>query len=488
MLNDEGAWIWIEEMGSGVDYDVETQQPLRACGTCRDISNRLSLQHDDHGGYDALTALPNQKLLMERLSQSLALCLRHQHKGALLSISLDHFSSIEETFGYGSATKLLKEVARRLVQEIRKGDTPAHKNGEQFLLLFHELSDDIHHAAQQAKLGADNIYKALSEPYLIGGDELHITLSIGIAVFPHGNDDTPEKILLHADTALSRALKEGRESIRFYLTSMQMQAEDQIRLKRDLRKALMGNQLHLDYQPQVDGGGHIIGAEALVRWHHPFRGVILPKDFTSIAEESGLMLEISDWILKQALRQFYQWQQAGFQEFQRISVNISPVQFHNPDFVQSFQQILTETGADPKHLILEITEDTLIENFEEAERTMMALNRLGVRFAIDDFGTGYSSITYLRRLPLDELKIDHSFIKDIETYPKEARMVSTIVAMANQMALEVVAEGIETEGQFALLKDQGCNLFQGYLFSRPIAPDVFEELLRHPVESVCRNP
>lgn len=450
-----------------------------AARTSAEIERMRSIEQLEYQAtFDALTDLPNRRLLLDRLHHAQALCKRHGHKGGLLYMDLDHFKTINDSLGHPIGDELLKEVARRLQTELRDEDTPARLGGDEFVVLFSELSDDPQQAAQQAQQGAEKIRDVLSQPYTIQGNELQITPSIGIVIFPM-NGESADDILKHADTAMYRAKEAGRNTIRFFLPSMQKLAEERLQLKNDLRFALENNEFTLVYQPQVDVGGNLVGAEALLRWPNHRRGSVEPDTFIPVAEENGQILAIGEWVLREALTQMKQWQRHNSPAFRSLAVNLSPVQFHQANFTDRIEQILGETGADPGCLTLEITEGTLVENLEAANKKICSLNQLGVRFSIDDFGTGYASISYLRRLPLNELKIDRSFIHDILTEPRDASLVETIITMAQQMALDIVAEGVEQQAQFEFLRDKGCEIFQGYHFSEPLAPSSFAAWLQN---------
>ncbi|MCU7925991.1 MAG: EAL domain-containing protein [Candidatus Thiodiazotropha sp. (ex Dulcina madagascariensis)] len=426
--------------------------------------------------FDVLTELPNRRLLIDRLTQAQARCRRHHHNGAVLFMDLDHFKTINDSLGHNVGDLLLQQVAHRLLRQIRNEDTACRLGGDEFVVLFSELSGNHQLAAQQAQQGASKIQKALSQPYTINDNELHITPSIGIVIFPMDGENADD-ILKYADTAMYRAKDEGRNTIRFFLPGMQQAAEEQLRLQNDLRYALKNDQLLLYFQPQMDVDENLIGAEALLRWAHPQNGIVEPGIIIPVAEESGQILQISEWVLKQALTQGKQWMD-GAVNLKRIAINISSVHFHQVGFADQIEQILQETSVNPSQLTLEIQEDTLVENFEEAAEKVLKLKKLGVRFSIDGFGIGYASIAYLRRLPLDELKIDRSFVRDITGDPKDAQLVQTIITMARLMEIEVVAIGVETEAQLQFLRDNGCKIFQGYYFSHPLPADQFEANLK----------
>ncbi|MEW8029313.1 MAG: EAL domain-containing protein [Candidatus Thiodiazotropha sp.] len=426
--------------------------------------------------FDALTELPNRRLLIDRLSQARARCLRHNHRGAVMFMDLDHFKTINDSLGHNIGDLLLQEVANRLTEQIRDEDTASRLGGDEFVVLFSELSGDPQLAAQQAQQGANKILKTISEPYTIGGNELHITPSIGIVIFPM-NNETADDILKFADTAMYRAKDAGRNTIRFFLPGMQQAAEAHLRLQHDLRLALANNQLQLHFQPQYNNEEQLVSAEALLRWNHPQQGEIKPKIIIPVAEESGQILTISEWVLRHALTLSKPWIQEST-NLRRIAININAVHFHQVGFADQVKGILKETSFDPNGLTLEIHENTLAENLDEAKQKILALKKLGVRICIDSFGIGYASIAYLRRLPLDELKIDRSFIRDITSDPKDAKLVQTIITIAHQMEIEAIAVGVETERQLQFLRDNGCRIFQGYYFEHPLQPEAFESSLK----------
>jgi diguanylate cyclase (GGDEF)-like protein/PAS domain S-box-containing protein len=442
-----------------------------------EIERKRAMEKLAHqASFDILTELPNRRLLIDRLSQAKARCMRHNHRGAVLFMDLDHFKSINDSLGHNIGDMLLQEVARRLTEQIRDEDTASRLGGDEFVVLFSELSPDPQLAAQQAQQGAQKILKTLSAPYTINDNELHITPSIGVVIYPM-NNETADDILKFADTAMYRAKEAGRNTIRFFLPGMQQAAEEQLRLQGDLRLALKNGQLHLHFQPIVDTEEQIVSAEALIRWQHPRQGHIKPSTIIQVAEETGQILPISEWTLRQALTLSQPWMQDD-NSLRRIAINISAVHFHQVSFADQVKAILQETAFNPNQLTLEIHENTLAENLDEAKHKILALKKLGVKFCVDNFGTGYASITYLRQLPLDELKIDRSFIRDITTDPKDAKLVQTIITMAHQMEAEAVAIGVETEAQLQFLRDNGCKMFQGYYFDHPLAPDKLASSLK----------
>jgi diguanylate cyclase (GGDEF)-like protein/PAS domain S-box-containing protein len=435
--------------------------------------------------FDSLTELPNRRLLLDRLSQARARCLRHSHRGAVMYMDLDHFKIINDSLGHNIGDLLLREVANRLTAQIRDEDTASRLGGDEFVVLFSELSGNPQLAAQQAQQGAYKILKTLSKPYTISGNELHITPSIGIVIFPM-NNETADDILKFADTAMYRAKDAGRNTIRFFLPGMQQAAEAHLKMQHDLRSAITNNQLYLNFQPQYDIENQLISAEALLRWQHPKQGMIKPKTIIPAAEESGQILPISEWVLRQALMMSKPWTQNP-KGLKRIAININAAHFHQVGFADQVKAILEETAFDPKQLTLEIHENTLSENIDEAKLKIIELKKLGVRFSIDSFGIGYASLAYLRQLPLDELKIHRSFVRDVTSDPKDAKLVSTIISMARQMEIEAIAVGVETEAQLKFLRDNGCQLFQGYYFERPMPPEVFESNLMKQLGPVNAN-
>jgi diguanylate cyclase (GGDEF)-like protein len=390
-------------------------------------------------------------------------------------MDLDHFKTINDSLGHNIGDLLLQQVARRLTSEIRDEDTASRLGGDEFIVLFTELDNNSQVAAQQARQGAQKIQKSLSKPYTINNNVLHITPSIGIVIFPM-DGESADDILKYADTAMYRAKEDGRNTIRFFLPGMQDAAEQQLRLQNDLRNALLNKELTLYFQPQVDLNGNLVSAEALLRWFHPDLGYVKPRTFITVAEETGQILQISEWVLEEALKKTKQWNER-IPEPIGLSVNISAVHFHQAGFTDQIEQLLDKVGIDPSQLTLEIHEGTLVENFEEATDKVLKLKKLGVRFSIDCFGIGYASIAYIRRLPVNQLKIDRSFIRDITIDPKDAQLVHTIITMAHNMDIEVVAIGVESDDQLRFLRDKGCKLFQGYYFSLPLPADQFETYL-----------
>lgn len=459
----------------------ETFQDDRICATLRNITERkqAAARIEYLAYYDALTELPNRRLLLDRLEQNISRARRYGLYGAMLFLDLDRFKNINDSLGHPVGDALLKEVAQRLLHDLRAEDTVSRLGGDEFVMLLSDLGTNENEAAAAAQLKAEKIKNHLAKAYDIDGHELHVTPSIGVAMFPssQGEQESGNDILRYADTAMYRAKDDGRDTIRFFLPSMQAAADTRLAIEKELRYALERRQINLFFQPQVNSRGDIIGAETLARWEHPEKGFISPATFIPIAEATGLILPIGEWILRTACEQLKNWNDQGL-DITHLAVNVSPRQFRQPNFIAQVQGILDETGADPTRLGLELTEGMVIDNIVDTIEKMQALKKLGLELSIDDFGTGYSSLAYLKKMPLDILKIDQSFVRDIETDVNDAAIVDTIISMAKHLDLKVIAEGVETRFELDFLENKGCRLYQGYLFSRPIPKDQFTELLR----------
>jgi len=426
--------------------------------------------------YDVLTQLPNRRLLLDRLGHALASSQRYSRFGAILFLDLDNFKVINDTQGHDVGDLLLSEVAQRLQACVREDDSVARLGGDEFVALLENLHHDEAIAAAQAEMVAEKIRDAINQPFSIQRREFHSTPSIGISLF-FGRRVSIDELLKRADVAMYQAKDAGRNAIRFFDPAMQAGLDARIALVADLRQALPQHQLHLDYQPQVDLVGHIFGAEVLLRWRHPQRGLISPAEFIPLAEECNLILDLGHWVLQTACAQIKVWQQQPTTRLLRLAVNVSARQFRQPDFVRKVEALLAEYAIDPALLKLELTESLVLDNVDDSIAKMLTLKARGIGFSMDDFGTGHSSLSYLKRLPLDQLKIDQSFVRDIATDPNDAAIVQTIIVMAKSLGLDVIAEGVETEAQLEFLRQRGCAAFQGYLFSRPVALDQFEALL-----------
>jgi diguanylate cyclase (GGDEF)-like protein len=428
-------------------------------------------------GQDVLTLLPNRRALMERLKMALSLTARNGKCGALLLLDLDHFKNINDTRGHIVGDLLLKEVAQRLLASVREGDTVARFGGDEFMIMLENLDDDLASAARQAEVVSEKILQRICEQYILGASELgHSTASIGVAMFSPGEHST-EELIKQADVAMYQAKDAGRNSARFYDAEMQAKLVDRAAMEEDLRQALALGQFVLHYQSQVDAAGHVLGAEVLVRWLHPQRGLIAPGQFIPLAEEVGLISAIGSWVLEMTCNQLACWAMLPARSELTLSVNVSSHQFRQADFVDRVVKILLLTGANPQRLRLELTESIMVKNVDDVVAKMNSLRGQGLGFSIDDFGTGYSSLSYLKRLPIDQLKIDQGFVKDILTDHNDAAIAKMVVALADSMGLSVIAEGVETEAQRAFLAGLGCQEYQGYLFGRPLPFKDFEAVL-----------
>lgn len=449
--------------------------------TARDVSllRNAEAQIRHLAYHDPLTNLPNRALLMDRLSQQIALLKRHNLRGALLFLDLDHFKHINDSLGHPVGDTVLKIITARLEASVRLEDTVARLGGDEFVVLLSGLEGTRSAVSQQVQNLADTLRELLSEPMFLDGQRLQVTPSIGMALIPdHGS--TPTDLLKRADIALYRAKDSGRNTSQMFHTTMQKAASERLRMETDLRQALARGEFSVHFQPQVDArDNRIIGAETLVRWHHPELGAQSPNEFIKVLEDSGLILEVGTWILDEACNGFKQLIAKGKIDPLQFSlcVNISPRQFRQSDFVERIESCLATYGLPYAMLKLEITEGIVIQNLDDTIAKMRRLKKLGVSFAMDDFGTGYSSLTYLKRLPVDTLKIDQSFVRDATSDPNDTEIIRAIVAMARSLELEVIAEGVETPEQLSFLQGLGCHLYQGYLHSRPLPLDAFERLL-----------
>lgn len=438
--------------------------------------------------YDPLTRLPNRRLLLDRLQQALAACARSGRLGAILFIDMDNFKTLNDTQGHEVGDRLLQEVARRLTTCVRPSDmvaraggTVARFGGDEYVVLLEGLSEIPEAAASDVEMIGTRVLLSLAQPYDLGGRDYHSTASVGITLFSaHG--ETVEELLKRADMAMYRAKAAGRNTLCFFDPDMQAAVSARAQLEFDLRQALREKQFLLHYQAQVGRDGEITGAEVLVRWHHPQRGLVPPAQFIPLAEETGLILSLGRWVLEESCRQLAAWSSAPVTAPLRLAVNISARQFRHQDFVAEVVGVLLETGADPHRLTLEFTESMLLDDTEDTVAKMAALKAVGVSFSLDDFGTGYSSLAYLKHLPLDQLKIDQSFVREVLTDPNDAAIARTIVALARSLGLAVIAEGVETQAQREFLAAHGCDAFQGYLFGHP-GPAA--ELLPQPKHAAC---
>jgi diguanylate cyclase (GGDEF)-like protein/PAS domain S-box-containing protein len=425
--------------------------------------------------YDPLTQLPNRRLMAERLRQLVAADSRSGHKGALLFIDIDDFKTLNDTLGHKTGDLLLQEAAFRLTACLREVDTVARLGGDEFVVILEDLSANAEEAATQATIVAEKIRSSLARPYILSGRECLSSSSIGITLVGDRKDGIDE-LLQQADIAMYQAKAAGRNAVRFFAPELQAAVYARVAIEEELRTALREDQFLLLYQPQVEHG-KIVGAEALVRWRHPQRGMVPPNDFIPIAEQTGLIVPIGAWVLESACRQIALWANRPETAPITLAVNISAMEFRQADFVEQVLAILRSTGANPHNLKLELTESMLLENVEDVIAKMTLLKSHGLAFSLDDFGTGYSSLSYLKRLPLDQLKIDRAFVRDMLQDVTSGAIAHTIISLSKAMNLSVIAEGVETEAQCEFLANLGCHCFQGYLFAPPLALEKFEARL-----------
>ncbi len=447
-----------------------------------DITERCQLeaQMHDMAFYDPLTKLPNRRLLIDRLEKALVSCLRTRRYGALMFLDLDHFKLLNDLHGHDMGDQLLVEVAARILSCIRDQDSAARFGGDEFLVMLEGLSENMGDAVRQADTVAEKIRAALALPYqLKRNDEIifhHCSSSIGVTVFLD-HLSSLEQLLKWTDMAMYHAKDAGRNMIRFFDPNMQIAIETRAALESDLHDALAQQQFKLYYQIQVDAQGRALGAEVLVRWQHPQRGLVSPTQFISLAEETGLIVSIGEWVLDTACAQIRQWADDGSTDNLVIAVNVSSKQFRQPNFVAQVEKAVNKHKIKAAFLKLELTESLVLDNVEDTIDKMNALKEFGVRFSMDDFGTGYSSLSYLKRLPLDQIKIDQSFVRDITTNTTDMLMVKTILDLGKNFGMHVIAEGVETNIQLQMLEMSGCTSFQGYLFSKPLPIAEFDALL-----------
>jgi diguanylate cyclase (GGDEF)-like protein len=442
---------------------------LRDVSAARALSHRMSYlaQHD------ALTDLPNRMLLNDRLSEAIALASRHARLLAVLFLDLDHFKRINDSLGHVVGDRLLQSVARRLHACIRSSDTVSRQGGDEFVILLSEVAH-----ATDASVTADKILQALRVPIRVDQHELHVTGSIGIVTYPDDGADA-ESLIKNADFAMYHAKDNGRDTYRFFRSDMNARALERQTLEADLRHAIQRQELVLHYQPRINlATGAIVGVEALLRWHHPERGLLLPREFIPIAEECGLIVLIGRWVLREACRQSRAWQDAGLAST-CIAVNISAVELRSADFADDVRATLAETRLESRHVELEVTETFLLQDTEATGAVLRALKKVGVQLALDDFGTGYASLRFLRTFPIDAVKIDQSFVRGLRSGSRDASIVNAIISMGSSLRMRVVAEGVESRQQLELLRTQGCPEGQGYYVSQPVPAGECTQLLRH---------
>ncbi|WP_412478282.1 EAL domain-containing protein [Azonexus sp. IMCC34839] len=456
----------------------ERGQLTNYVSTFSDISNLKMAESEIHNlaFYDPLTSLPNRRLLLNRLHKAQIAGGRTREYGALLVIDLDNFKTLNDTLGHDVGDRLLVEVANRLKSCVRDTDTAARQGGDEFAVMLDDLGQESGAAGVFAENVAEKIRSVLAQPYVLGREaECFHTASIGITLYC-GDDKSIDLLFKQADIALYKAKDAGRNTIRFFDTAMQTALEQRARLERGLRHALRRDELRLVIQPQVANRRRIVGAELLLRWQPADQWLVMPAEFIPLAEETGLIVDIGQWVMEQACTLLRRWQAIPEMRDLYLAVNVSPRQFHQPDFVERVQRTVAHHGIDPRRLKLELTESLLLEAVDDVVAKMRALADLGVCFSLDDFGTGYASLSYLKRFPFDQLKVDRSFVRDLGVDSDDAAIVRAIIAMGNALRLNVVAEGVETEEQYVYLAEHGCHAFQGYLFGRPMSLADFEAL------------
>lgn len=476
---------WVDPAGNYMAMELRIL-PLEFKGTPAILSvgvditerkrNQARMQHLAY--HDPLTDLPNRHLFLDRLDQSLRRAVRSGQLGALIFVDMDNFKNINDSFGHAAGDTVLRQASARLRDSVRDEDTVARLGGDEYVICLSDLGTDATEVASLAHQRADVLRESLSEPFFISSNKMQITASLGIALFPDGSF-TASDLLRNADTAMYQAKTRGKDTAILFEQSMAEATAFRLTMERDLRMALENEEFYLTFQPQVDSGtNRIIGAETLLRWQHPTRGVVSPVEFIPVLESMGLIVKVGEWTLRAACQTVHEWMEQGiWTEDQIMGINVSPQQFSQPEFFNQVRQAIEETGLPPQCIDLEITEGMVINEVEETIVRMNLIREYGVTFSIDDFGTGYSSLSYLKRLPLDVLKVDQSFVRDLDTDNNDAAIVETILAMARHLHLDTIAEGVETEEQLKFLHSKGCLRYQGYLFSKPLRRDEFEHLL-----------
>ena len=448
-------------------------------GTHLDITERKAAEDEirNLAFYDSLTHLPNRRLLMDRLQLALIAARRDNSIIAVLFIDLDNFKDLNDTMGHDKGDELLIETAERLSACVRKGDTVARLGGDEFVVMLDYPHVEHDQAAAMAQTVGEKILTALSQPYAIAGREHHSSASVGITLFDQ-HEGSVDDLLKQADLAMYQAKAVGRNALRFFDLDMQKAATTRTQLEANLRQGLEHKDFHLVFQPQIDGDGTLMGAEALLRWHHPEMGVMSPSHFIPFAEKSGLILQLGQWVLETACHHLAKWGDDPRMAHLTLAVNVSARQFRQPHFMEQVMKTVHSSGANPQRLKLELTESMLVDDVDNAIQKMTGLQKNGIKFSLDDFGTGYSSLSYLRDLPLNQIKIDRSFVRDILTQTSDAAIAHTIIALGRNLGLSVLAEGVETVEQLQFLTQHGCHAYQGFLFAEPLSLGEYEDFTR----------
>ncbi len=472
----DGSLYWVQS--TIVPFMGKNGKPEQYVAIRADITLRKEAEAETRrmALHDALTGLPNRRLMHDRLTKTIQSKERYPSFGAVLLMDLDHFKEVNDTLGHALGDALLRKIAYRLTHCVRKVDTVARLGGDEFVVVLDQVGLDSDMAMINTRNISEKIHTALARPYQLGAHQVNVTPSLGVVLF-EGFDDNSEELIKQADIALYTAKEAGRNQVCFFEMSLQDKTNQRALMLQELRKALRKDELVLFYQPVVNTEQKILGFEALVRWFHPELGTVSPVEFIPLAEQSGLIIPIGAWILETACLQLVQWSLHPERSSWTMAVNVSARQFNQADFAEQIQHVLVRTGARPDKLRLELTESMLHDNIDSTIVKMETLRELGIRFSLDDFGTGYSSLSYLKLLPLNQLKIDKSFVDDIFEDPSHAAIARTIMALANSLDLSVVAEGVETQQQLDWLLENGCKSFQGYLFSRPLPFNDIEALL-----------
>jgi diguanylate cyclase (GGDEF)-like protein/PAS domain S-box-containing protein len=467
----DGTMFWNELFISPIS-DISRRDVTHFVSVVNDISDRMQYQTalEHQATHDSLTGLSNRSLLNDRIAHAIGHAKRANLLVAVLLLDLDHFKNVNDAYGHSTGDALLKEIAARLHHCVREIDTVARLGGDEFVIVLTDLTQ-----AEDAEIIAGKISDALAEPIRLEGREMFVGASIGIALYPRDGEHG-EILLRNADIAMYRVKEHGRNSVHRFSPELASMALDRVDLEGSLRRALERREFVLHYQPKVDVvSRRIVGAEALLRWEQPQVGLIYPGEFVRLAEETGLILPIGTWVIHEAFRQQAAWRAAGLPPL-KLSINISPRQFRQEDLPEIVTRALEETGADPAAFTFELTESMVMHDVESTQVSLRALKQLGIELSLDDFGTGYSSLSYLRRFPIDEVKIDRSFVNELHHNDDDAAIAAAVVAMAQSLGLRVVAEGVELDAQFAALEKLGCHEVQGYLLGRPLEADAFAAL------------